>query len=48
MRFGVIDIGSTMIHLLVLDAASGAQPLPEPGHEVLREGISLRRVGGMS
>ncbi len=28
MRLGVIDIGSNTVHLLVVDAHPGAQPLP--------------------
>ena len=28
MRLGVIDVGSNTVHLLVVDAHSGAQPVP--------------------
>jgi exopolyphosphatase/guanosine-5'-triphosphate,3'-diphosphate pyrophosphatase len=34
MRLGVIDIGSNTVHLLVVDAHSGAHPLPAFSHKV--------------
>lgn len=34
MRLGVIDVGSNTIHLLVVDAHRGAQPLPASSHKV--------------
>ncbi|WP_427384662.1 Ppx/GppA family phosphatase [Janibacter sp. G56] len=34
MRLGVIDVGSNTVHLLVVDAHFGAQPLPAAGHKV--------------
>lgn len=37
MRLGVIDVGSNTVHLLVVDAHVGAQPLPATSHKrVLR------------
>ena len=33
MRLGVIDIGSNTVHLLVVDAHPGAQPLPAFSHK---------------
>ena len=37
MRLGVIDVGSNTVHLLVVDAHPGAQPLPAMSHKrVLR------------
>ena len=37
MRLGVIDVGSNTVHLLVVDAHPGAQPLPATSHKrVLR------------
>jgi exopolyphosphatase / guanosine-5'-triphosphate,3'-diphosphate pyrophosphatase len=50
MRLGVIDIGSNTVHLLVVDAHPGAQPLPAFSHKTeLRLSESLDpdgRVGG--
>jgi exopolyphosphatase / guanosine-5'-triphosphate,3'-diphosphate pyrophosphatase len=34
MRLGVIDVGSNTVHLLVVDAHVGAQPLPESSHKI--------------
>jgi exopolyphosphatase / guanosine-5'-triphosphate,3'-diphosphate pyrophosphatase len=34
MRLGVIDIGSNTVHLLVVDAHRGAQPLPATSHKI--------------
>jgi exopolyphosphatase/guanosine-5'-triphosphate,3'-diphosphate pyrophosphatase len=34
MRLGVLDIGSNTVHLLVVDAHPGAQPLPAYSHKV--------------
>lgn len=33
MRLGVIDVGSNTVHLLVVDAHLGAQPLPTTSHK---------------
>lgn len=33
MRLGVIDVGSNTVHLLVVDAHAGAQPLPATSHK---------------
>ena len=33
MRLGVIDVGSNTVHLLVVDAHAGAQPLPASSHK---------------
>ena len=34
MRLGVIDVGSNTVHLLVVDAHPGAQPLPASKHKL--------------
>ncbi|HYN30137.1 MAG TPA: Ppx/GppA phosphatase family protein [Dermatophilaceae bacterium] len=34
MRLGVIDVGSNTVHLLVVDAHSGARPLPATSHKI--------------
>jgi exopolyphosphatase/guanosine-5'-triphosphate,3'-diphosphate pyrophosphatase len=34
MRLGVVDIGSNTVHLLVVDAHAGAQPLPATSHKI--------------
>lgn len=34
MRLGVIDVGSNTVHLLVVDAHAGAQPLPASSHKI--------------
>jgi exopolyphosphatase/guanosine-5'-triphosphate,3'-diphosphate pyrophosphatase len=33
MRLGVVDVGSNTVHLLVVDAHRGAQPLPATSHK---------------
>src|SRR6478609_8386187 len=49
MRLGVIDIGSNTVHLLVVDAHPGAQPLPAFSHKTeLRLSESLRADGRVS
>ena len=46
MRLGVIDIGSNTVHLLVVDAHPGAQPLPAFSHKTeLRLSESLDHDG---
>ena len=34
MRLGVVDVGSNTVHLLVVDAHHGAQPLPATTHKI--------------
>src|SRR5689334_6013592 len=34
MRLGVVDVGSNTVHLLVVDAHRGAQPLPATSHKI--------------
>ena len=34
MRLGVVDVGSNTVHLLVVDAHPGAQPLPATKHKI--------------
>jgi exopolyphosphatase/guanosine-5'-triphosphate,3'-diphosphate pyrophosphatase len=34
MRLGVLDVGSNTVHLLVVDAYSGARPMPAFSHKV--------------
>ncbi len=34
MRLGVIDVGSNTVHLLVVDARYGGQPLPAFSHKL--------------
>ena len=49
MRLGVIDIGSNTVHLLVVDAHPGAQPLPAFSHKTeLRLSESLEVDGRVS
>ena len=49
MRLGVIDIGSNSVHLLVVDAHPGAQPLPAFSHKTeLRLSESLDPDGRVS
>jgi exopolyphosphatase/guanosine-5'-triphosphate,3'-diphosphate pyrophosphatase len=49
MRLGVIDIGSNTVHLLVVDAHPGAQPLPAFSHQTeLRLSESLEADGRVS
>jgi exopolyphosphatase/guanosine-5'-triphosphate,3'-diphosphate pyrophosphatase len=46
MRLGVLDIGSNTVHLLVVDAHPGAQPLPAFSHKTeLRLSESLEADG---
>lgn len=35
MRLGVVDVGSNTVHLLVVDAHAGAQPLPASSHKIV-------------
>ncbi|MBN9619141.1 MAG: hypothetical protein J0H43_05350, partial [Actinobacteria bacterium] len=49
MRLGVLDVGSNTVHLLVVDAHRGAQPLPQ--HSVkseLRLAEHIDRAGDLS
>ncbi|GAA5031359.1 Ppx/GppA phosphatase family protein [Terrabacter aeriphilus] len=49
MRLGVIDIGSNTVHLLVVDAHAGAQPIPAFSHKTeLRLSESLDPDGRVS
>src|SRR3954468_877874 len=49
MRLGVIDIGSNTVHLLVVDAHPGAQPLPAFSHKTeLRLSENLKADGRVS
>ncbi len=49
MRLGVIDVGSNTVHLLVVDAHPGAQPLPDYSHSVtLRLAEHLTPEGAIS
>ena len=49
MRLGVIDIGSNTVHLLVVDAHPGAQPLPAFSHKTeLRLSENLEADGRVS
>lgn len=49
MRLGVIDVGSTTVHLLVVDAHPGAHPLPDYSHSVpLRLAQHLTDDGALS
>ncbi len=34
MRLGVIDVGSNTVHLLIVDAHQGAQPIPGRSHKI--------------
>src|SRR6201995_6162644 len=34
MRLGVLDVGSNTVHLLVVDAYSGARPMPAFSHKL--------------
>ncbi len=48
MRLGVIDIGSNTVHLLVVDAHRGAQPIPAYSHKrELRIAEHLRPDGSL-
>ena len=55
MRLGVLDVGSNTVHLLVVDAHSGARPIPAFSHKAelklaahLEDGTSLSGPGESS
>jgi exopolyphosphatase/guanosine-5'-triphosphate,3'-diphosphate pyrophosphatase len=55
MRLGVLDVGSNTVHLLVVDAYTGARPMPAFSHKAelkladhLDDGDSLSRPGERS
>jgi exopolyphosphatase/guanosine-5'-triphosphate,3'-diphosphate pyrophosphatase len=49
MRLGVLDVGSNTVHLLVVDAHPGAQPLPASSHkEELRLAEHLMPDGSLA
>ncbi|HEX6918326.1 MAG TPA: Ppx/GppA phosphatase family protein [Phycicoccus sp.] len=49
MRLGVIDVGSNTVHLLVVDAHPGAQPLPASKHKIdLRLSEHVTDDGGIA
>ncbi|WP_314178342.1 Ppx/GppA phosphatase family protein [Streptomyces winkii] len=49
MRLGVLDVGSNTVHLLVVDAHSGARPLPAYSHKAeLRLAELLDEEGAIS
>lgn len=49
MRLGVIDVGSNTVHLLVVDAHTGAHPMPDYSHKVqLRLAEHLTEDGEIS
>jgi exopolyphosphatase / guanosine-5'-triphosphate,3'-diphosphate pyrophosphatase len=55
MRLGVLDVGSNTVHLLVVDAHTGARPIPAFSHKTelkladqLENGTSLSRPGERS
>jgi exopolyphosphatase/guanosine-5'-triphosphate,3'-diphosphate pyrophosphatase len=55
MRLGVLDVGSNTVHLLVVDAHTGARPIPAFSHkvtlklaELLDHGTSVSRPGERS
>ncbi|UOE45708.1 Ppx/GppA phosphatase family protein [Agromyces larvae] len=49
MRLGVLDVGSNTVHLLVVDAHPGGQPLPQTSHKsVLRLMRYLEPDGAIS
>jgi exopolyphosphatase/guanosine-5'-triphosphate,3'-diphosphate pyrophosphatase len=49
MRLGVVDVGSNTVHLLVVDAHLGAQPLPAYSHKIaLRLSEHVREDGAIS
>jgi exopolyphosphatase / guanosine-5'-triphosphate,3'-diphosphate pyrophosphatase len=55
MRLGVLDVGSNTVHLLVVDAHTGARPIPAFSHKAelkladhLDNGTSLSRPGERS
>lgn len=45
MRLGVLDVGSNTVHLLVMDAHRGAQPLPQHSHKTELRLAELVRDG---
>ncbi|MEJ5913900.1 Ppx/GppA phosphatase family protein [Pseudokineococcus sp. 1T1Z-3] len=48
MRLGVLDVGSTTVHLLVVDASPGATPVPTASHKrVLRLAERLDADGAL-
>lgn len=48
MRLGVIDIGSNTVHLLIVDAHRGAQPIPASSHKrELRLAEHIRADGSL-
>ena len=49
MRLGVLDVGSNTVHLLVVDAHRGAQPVPQHSHKSeLRLAELIDRSGDLS
>jgi exopolyphosphatase / guanosine-5'-triphosphate,3'-diphosphate pyrophosphatase len=46
MRLGVLDVGSNTVHLLVVDAHSGARPLPAYSHKAELKLAELLDSGG--
>jgi exopolyphosphatase / guanosine-5'-triphosphate,3'-diphosphate pyrophosphatase len=49
MRLGVLDVGSNTVHLLVVDAHRGAQPVPQHSHKSeLRLAENLDKHGDLS
>lgn len=46
MRLGVIDVGSNTVHLLVVDAHAGAQPLPAKSHKIALRLAEYTRENG--
>jgi exopolyphosphatase/guanosine-5'-triphosphate,3'-diphosphate pyrophosphatase len=49
MRLGVVDVGSNTVHLLVVDAHAGAQPLPASSHKLeLRLSEHVTKSGAIS
>jgi Exopolyphosphatase len=45
VRLGVLDVGSNTVHLLVMDAHRGAQPLPQHSHKTELRLAELVRDG---
>jgi exopolyphosphatase/guanosine-5'-triphosphate,3'-diphosphate pyrophosphatase len=49
MRLGVLDVGSNTVHLLVVDAAPGARPLPAYSHKTeLRLAEHVDQAGALT
>ena len=49
MRLGVLDVGSNTVHLLVVDAHRGAQPVPQHSHKSeLRLAEHINRSGELN